>query len=90
MCKVETQEMTPEFMKCWQAAGMHIDEQVQGGMQSWLKTTPLRSKRIPPIFFSSVRVLHPLDPAHLRVEVAFKRVGHRDNCFEVGPTQLCP
>lgn len=40
MYKIETQEMSPEFMNCWQAAGLHIDKQVQGGMQSWLKATP--------------------------------------------------
>jgi hypothetical protein len=40
MYKIETQEMSPEFLKCWQAAGIHIDNQVQGGMKSWLKATP--------------------------------------------------
>lgn len=40
MYKVDTQEMSPEFMKCWQAAGIRIDKQVQRGMQSWLKAIP--------------------------------------------------
>lgn len=40
MYQLETQEMSPEFLKCWQAAGIHIDKQVQGGIQSWLKATP--------------------------------------------------
>lgn len=40
MYKLETQEMSPEFLKCLQAAGIHIDNQVQGGMKSWLKATP--------------------------------------------------
>ena len=40
MYKVETQEMSPDFLKCWQAAGIHLDKQVEGGMQSWLKATP--------------------------------------------------
>jgi hypothetical protein len=40
MHTIETHEMTPEFLKCWQAAGIHIDRQVQGGIQSWLKVTP--------------------------------------------------
>lgn len=38
--RVETSEMSPEFLKCWKTAGIHIDKQVQGGMQSWLKATP--------------------------------------------------
>ncbi|MBV5322286.1 MAG: hypothetical protein JZU60_00460 [Ilumatobacteraceae bacterium] len=33
-------EMTPDFFKCWQAAGIHIDKQIQGGMQSWLRSHP--------------------------------------------------
>ena len=40
MFDVEMQEMSPEFMDCWQAAGEHIDKQVQGGMQSWLRCHP--------------------------------------------------
>jgi hypothetical protein len=37
MYEVETHEMTPEFLECWKAAGIHISKQVQGGLQSWLK-----------------------------------------------------
>ena len=40
MYKVETNEMTPEFLECWKAAGNHLSNQVQGGLQSWLKATP--------------------------------------------------
>jgi hypothetical protein len=40
MFNIEMQEMTPEFLKCWKAAGIHIDQQVQGGMQSWLRCHP--------------------------------------------------
>lgn len=40
MFKVETQEMTPAFLECWKAAGIHMGKQVQGGMPSWLKATP--------------------------------------------------
>jgi hypothetical protein len=28
MHNIEMQEMSPEFLKCWQAAGMHLDKQV--------------------------------------------------------------
>ena len=40
MCKVETHEMSLEFLKCWKAAGIHIDNQVQCGIRSWLKAAP--------------------------------------------------
>ena len=40
MYEVETQDMSPEFLECWKAAGIHISNQVQGGLQSWLKATP--------------------------------------------------
>ena len=40
MYEVETHDMTPEFLACWKAAGIHISNQVQGGLQSWLKATP--------------------------------------------------
>jgi hypothetical protein len=40
MYEVETHDMTPEFLECWKAAGIHISNQVQGGLQSWLKATP--------------------------------------------------
>jgi hypothetical protein len=34
------QEMTPDFMACWQAAGMHLNNQVDGGIHSWLRAHP--------------------------------------------------
>ena len=37
MYDIEMQEATPDFAKMWQAAGLHLDKQVQGGMQSWLR-----------------------------------------------------
>ncbi|RJP93885.1 MAG: hypothetical protein C4518_05085 [Desulfobacteraceae bacterium] len=40
MYEIEMQAMSPEFLKCWQAAGMHLDKQVQGGIQSWLRADP--------------------------------------------------
>ena len=40
MYEVETHDMSPEFLECWKAAGIHISKQVQGGLQSWLKATP--------------------------------------------------
>jgi len=40
MYEVETHDMKPEFLECWKAAGIHISNQVQGGLHSWLKATP--------------------------------------------------
>lgn len=40
MHNIEMQEMSPEFLKCWQAAGMHLDKQVQGGIKTWLRAHP--------------------------------------------------
>lgn len=40
MYEIEMQEMSPDFLKCWQAAGMHLNKQVQGGIQSWLRAHP--------------------------------------------------
>lgn len=40
MYEIEMQVMSPEFLKCWQAAGMHLNNQVQGGIQSWLRAHP--------------------------------------------------
>jgi hypothetical protein len=31
MHNIEMQEMTPEFLKCRQAAGNHLNKQAQGG-----------------------------------------------------------
>ena len=40
MHNIEMQEMSPEFLKCWQAAGLHLDKQVQGGIKTWLRAHP--------------------------------------------------
>jgi hypothetical protein len=40
MHNIEMQEMTPDFLACRQAAGMHLNEQVDGGIQSWLRVHP--------------------------------------------------
>lgn len=40
MYDIEMQEMSSEFLKCWQSAGVHLDNQVQGGIQSWLRAHP--------------------------------------------------
>jgi hypothetical protein len=40
MYDIEMQELSPEFLKCWQAAGNHLNKQVQGGIQAWLRAHP--------------------------------------------------
>ena len=40
MQNIDMQEMSPEFLNCWQAAGNHLNNQVQGGIQSWLRAYP--------------------------------------------------
>lgn len=40
MYDIEMQEMSEEFFKCWQAAGAHLNKQVQGGIQFWLRAHP--------------------------------------------------
>jgi hypothetical protein len=40
MYNIEMQEMSREFLECWQSAGKHLSNQVQGGMQSWLRAHP--------------------------------------------------
>lgn len=37
MYDIEMHEVSPEFEKCWQAAGSHLDSQVQDGLQAWLR-----------------------------------------------------
>lgn len=37
MHPIEMHEVTDEFAKCWQAAGRHIQNQVQDGIHSWLR-----------------------------------------------------
>ncbi len=40
MQNIEMQDMSPAFLNCWQAAGNHLNKQVQGGIQSWLRAHP--------------------------------------------------
>lgn len=37
MHDIHMSEVSEEFAKCWQAAGMHIQNQAQGDLQSWLR-----------------------------------------------------
>jgi hypothetical protein len=37
MNKIYMDEATPEFAKCWQAAGMHLVKQADGNVSSWLR-----------------------------------------------------
>lgn len=40
MHNIEIQEMSPAFLKCWQAAGNHLNKQVQDGILFWLRAHP--------------------------------------------------
>jgi hypothetical protein len=40
MYDIEMQEMSESFYKCWNAAGAHLNKQVHGGIQSWLRAHP--------------------------------------------------
>lgn len=40
MHDIEMQDMSEEFLKCWQAAGNHLNKQVDVGIQSWLRAHP--------------------------------------------------
>lgn len=40
MHDIEIQEMSDEFLKCWQAAGNHLNDQVPGGIHAWLRAHP--------------------------------------------------
>jgi hypothetical protein len=40
MYEIEMHEMSEEFLHCWQAAGIHLSNQVEGGMNSWLRNHP--------------------------------------------------
>ena len=40
MYDIVNEPMTPEFLECWRAAAMHLDRQVPGGMQSWMRSHP--------------------------------------------------
>ena len=37
MHDIEMHDVSEEFARCWQAAGRHIQTQVQGPLHSWLK-----------------------------------------------------
>lgn len=37
MHDIDMHDVSPEFGRCWQAAGRHIQIQAQGGLHSWLK-----------------------------------------------------
>jgi hypothetical protein len=47
---IEMQEASEEFARCWQAAGRHIQMQLQGPIKTWLKVD-----LSPPIFWSTCR-----------------------------------
>lgn len=40
MHEIEINEMSEAFFPCWQAAGLHLSKQVDGGLQSWLRAHP--------------------------------------------------
>lgn len=40
MHTIEMQEISDEFFPCWQAAGKHLNLQVDGGIRSWLRAHP--------------------------------------------------
>jgi hypothetical protein len=40
MYDIEMQEISPDFFASWKAAWVHLDKQVDGGIQSWLRAHP--------------------------------------------------
>ncbi len=40
MHQIEMHEVSEEFAACWKAAGNHLNRQVDGGIQSWLRAHP--------------------------------------------------
>ncbi len=40
MYEIEMHEMSEAFFPCWKAAGIHLSNQVDGGIQSWLRAHP--------------------------------------------------
>jgi hypothetical protein len=40
MHEIETQAMSEAFYDCWKAAFMHLNRQVDGGIESWLRNHP--------------------------------------------------
>jgi hypothetical protein len=45
MYELDMSEISEAFFPCWQAAGIHLSKQVDGGIQSWLRAHPY-----PPFF----------------------------------------
>lgn len=37
---IEMQEMPDAFLSCWKAAAIHLSQQVDGGIQTWLRAHP--------------------------------------------------
>ena len=37
MKEIYMDEASPEFAKCWQAAGMHLEQQAGGNISSWIR-----------------------------------------------------
>ena len=68
MHNIEMQEMSPEFLKCWQAAGTHLNKQAQGGIQSWLRAHPY------PPFLEHLSFRLGNQVFFIRVEDADKRI----------------
>lgn len=40
MYEITHQRMSEEFFACWKAAGVHLANQVQGGLHTWLRAHP--------------------------------------------------
>ena len=40
MFDIDTPTPSPDFLNCWKAAGNHFNNQVPGGIQSWLRAHP--------------------------------------------------
>lgn len=40
MHQIEMNEMSKEFLACWEAARIHLNKQVAGGIQTWLREHP--------------------------------------------------
>ena len=38
MYAIDADEMSQPFFACWQAAGLHLDRQVDGGIRSWMRS----------------------------------------------------
>lgn len=40
MYEIDMRDMSEAFFPCWNAAGIHLSKQVDGGIQSWLRAHP--------------------------------------------------